>query len=161
MIRKLAHICLTTDDLPRLLDFYHAKLGLPIKFPFINKDGQTFGYYLACGDTTFIEIFDRVLKAKQWGGDEPLTYGNRIGHFCFEITGLKEFKSQLEGRGAEQAAQWFKRVVFVGQHAAADADHRAGIGEDIEVVIARARQHTDAAAWHQHDLVDGGLGRGA
>jgi catechol 2,3-dioxygenase-like lactoylglutathione lyase family enzyme len=101
MIRKLAHVCLQTDDLPRLLDFYHAKLGLPIKFPFINKDGETFGYYLASGDTTFIEIFDRVLKAKQWGGDEPLIYGNRLGHFCLEVTGLKEFKTQLESRGVK------------------------------------------------------------
>ena len=62
MIRKLAHLCLVSDQLDVMLDFYTQKLGFEIKFNFRTPKGQLFGAYLATGDTTFVEIFDRVLK---------------------------------------------------------------------------------------------------
>lgn len=100
MIRKLGHLCLVTDNLQRMLDFYTGILGFPIKFPFVNADGETFGYYLECGDSSFIEIFDRVLRHKQWDcGLEPLQENGRLNHFCFEVTGLEEFRSSLESKG--------------------------------------------------------------
>lgn len=100
MIRKLGHLCLITDDLPRLLEFYTVKLGLRVKFPFVNADGETFGYYLECGDSTFIEIFDQVLKQKQWGGElEKLGPGGCCNHFCLEVTGLAELRAALEAKG--------------------------------------------------------------
>ena len=102
MIRKLAHLCLVTDQLEALKAFYTEKLNLKIQFVFTNADQQTFGYYLACGDSTFIEIFDRVLKQKQWGGPlDPLRGGNQMNHLCFEITGLKEFRQQLLDHGVK------------------------------------------------------------
>lgn len=101
MIRRLAHLCFVTDQMPAMVEFYTKVLGLPVKFSFQNSDGETFGAYIECGDSSFIEIFDRVLKRKQWGGpDEPLVAGNRYGHFCLEVTGLKELKAALEARGA-------------------------------------------------------------
>lgn len=100
MIRKLAHLCLVTDQLDVMKSFYVDRIGLSVQFVFRNKDDEVFGYYLAAGDTTFIEIFDRVLMRKQWGGDNsPLTPGNRIAHFCFEVTALKDLKATLESRG--------------------------------------------------------------
>src|SRR4051812_36947778 len=102
MIRKLAHLCLVTDNLDRMVAFYTTQIGLPIKFTFRNADDEVFGHYLACGDSTFIEIFDRVLKHKQWGGQRelaPLTYGTQKDHFCFEVTGLRELKADMESRG--------------------------------------------------------------
>ncbi len=100
MIRKLGHLCLVTDNLPRLLDFYTRQLGFSIKFPFINSDGEIFGYYLECGDTTFIEIFDRVLRHKQWNcGLEQLQDAGRVNHFCFEVTGLHDLRAALESKG--------------------------------------------------------------
>ena len=89
-----------TDDLPRLLHFYTQRLGFSIKFPFINQDEEIFGYYLECGDSTFIEIFDRVLRHKQWDcGLEELRDGGRLNHFCFEVTGLHDFRAALESKG--------------------------------------------------------------
>jgi len=101
MIRKLAHLCFITNDLDRMVDFYSKKIGLPIKFSFKNADGEIFGYYLECGDTSFIEIFDRVLKHKQWGGPlEDFRNGSgHYNHFCMEVTGLRELKPKLEARG--------------------------------------------------------------
>jgi catechol 2,3-dioxygenase-like lactoylglutathione lyase family enzyme len=100
MIRRLAHLCLVTDNLDAMVEFYSKKLGLPVKFIFKNKAGQIFGYYLDCGDSTFMEIFDRVLKQKQWGGGtEPLTPGNRYSHLCLEVTDLKEFRAALIAKG--------------------------------------------------------------
>ena len=100
MIRRLAHLCFVTDDLNRMVDFYSKTIGLPVKFSFKNAGGEIFGYYLDCGDSTFIEIFDRVLKFKQWGGTlEELREGGRYNHFCMEVTGLHDFKAKLEARG--------------------------------------------------------------
>jgi lactoylglutathione lyase len=102
MIRKLAHLCLTTDNMDRMVDFYSKKLGLPVKFIFKNADGQIFGYYLDCGDSTFLEIFDRVLKRKQWGGpDEPLAKGNQYSHLCMEVTGLRDLRASLLAKGVK------------------------------------------------------------
>lgn len=102
MIRRLAHLCLITNDLEKLVSFYRDGLGLPVAFTFVNADGATYGVYLACGDTTFIEIFDQHLSAKQWGGStEPLHAGNRYGHLCLEVTGMADLKRTLLGRGVE------------------------------------------------------------
>jgi lactoylglutathione lyase len=100
MIRKLAHVCLITDHLDRLLDFYSRQIGLPVRFPFRNAEGQIFGYYLECGEMSFIEIFDQTLKIKQWGGTPvELKPGTQVNHVCLEVMGLKEFCATLEARG--------------------------------------------------------------
>ena len=104
MIRRLAHLCFITDDLSRMVRFPTRKIiGLPVKFSFKNADGEIFGYYLDCGDSTFIEIFDRVLKHKQWGGElEDLRKGGgHYNHFCMEVTGLRDFKAMLECTGPQ------------------------------------------------------------
>ena len=89
-----------TNNLDRQIAFYRDGLGLPVKFRFTNADGQLFGVYFNCGDTTFVEIFDQVLAAKQWGGDlSPLHEGNRYNHFCLEVTALAELREQLIARG--------------------------------------------------------------
>lgn len=104
MIRRLGHLCLVTDHLQHMVDFYSKTLGLPVKFSFTNNDGEIFGHYLDCGDSSFIEIFDRVLKVKQWGGKlEELRYGTQQNHFCLEVTGLKELKVKLEGQGLKMS----------------------------------------------------------
>jgi catechol 2,3-dioxygenase-like lactoylglutathione lyase family enzyme len=102
MIRRLGHLCFVTDQLDSLLDFYTRALGLTVQFIFKNDQGEVFGYYLAAGDSTFIEIFDRVLKVKQWGGSlDELRSGNRYSHFCLEVTALGDFKAALAGRGVQ------------------------------------------------------------
>jgi lactoylglutathione lyase len=91
-----------TNDLPRQIAFYRDQLGLKVQFRFHNDAGDEFGVYLGCGDTTFIEIFDQVLAAKQWGGDvKPLHEGNRYNHYCLEVTALTDLRATLAGRGIE------------------------------------------------------------
>lgn len=100
MIRRLSHLCLMTNDLPRQIAFYRDLLGLTVQFRFVNAGGEEFGVYLGCGDTTFIEIFDQVLAAKQWGGDgKPLSAGNQYSHYCLEVTGLDDLRVTLATRG--------------------------------------------------------------
>ena len=102
MIRHLAHLCFSTNNLERIAAFYRDNLGLAVKFRFAAADQSIFGIYIAAGDTTYIEFFDQRLAALQWGGDNaPLTAGNRYGHFCFEVTGLAAFRESLIARGVD------------------------------------------------------------
>lgn len=104
MIRKLAHLCLNTDNLDRVVEFYRDQLGLSVKFRFAAADGSIFGAYIACGDTTFVEFFDRAGASRQWGdGSAPaeVAIGNRYGHFCLEVTGLAALRETLIARGVD------------------------------------------------------------
>ncbi len=103
MIRRLAHLCLMTDNLERQIAFYRDGLGLPIRFKFINPDGELFGVYFDCGDTSYIEIFDRKGAAKQWGGEPHLPFreGTQYNHLCLEATGLPETREMLIKRGVK------------------------------------------------------------
>jgi catechol 2,3-dioxygenase-like lactoylglutathione lyase family enzyme len=65
-----------------------------------NTAGNVFGYYIDCGDSTFIEIFDHAGMIVQWGGQpRPIEAGNRYAHFCLEVTALRDLKAALEARG--------------------------------------------------------------
>jgi len=102
MIRQVAHLNFMTNDLPKVIDFYVNKLGLKVKFTLDNNEGQHFGYYFDCGNSTFIEVFDQVLADKQWGsGVSKLTPGTRYKHFCFEVTGLDDYCKNLKSKGVE------------------------------------------------------------
>ena len=105
MIRQLAHLNFVTNDLSQIIDFYVNKLGMKIKFTLDNKQGQPFGYYFECGNSTFIEFFDQAMAAEVWGGNVvELANGTRYKHFCLEITGLDEYCKELKNRGVEVTA---------------------------------------------------------
>ena len=102
MIRTLAHLNFVTNDLPKIIDFYVNKLGMKVKFTLNNKEGEPFGYYFECGNTTFLEFFDQGMAAKVWGGNvDELTIGTRYKHFCLEVTGLDEFCRNLKSKGVD------------------------------------------------------------
>ena len=102
MIRQLAHLNFVTNDLPGIIDFYVNKLGMRVKFTLNNKEGQPFGYYFECGNTTFLEFFDQRMAAEVWGGNvNELTIGTRYKHFCLEVTGLDEFCEDLKNKGVD------------------------------------------------------------
>ena len=102
MIRQLAHLNFVTNDLEKIIDFYVNKLGIRVKFTLNNKEGQPFGYYFECGNTTFLEFFDQAMAAEVWGGKvEELTLGTRYKHFCLEVTGLDEFCEDLKSKGVD------------------------------------------------------------
>jgi catechol 2,3-dioxygenase-like lactoylglutathione lyase family enzyme len=100
MIRQLAHLNFLTNDLSRIIEFYTNKLGMNVKFTLNNKQGQPFGYYFGCGNTTFLEFFDQAMAAEVWGGNvTELTAGTRYKHFCLEVTGLDEYCQMLKSKG--------------------------------------------------------------
>ena len=102
MIRQLDHLNFLTNDLSRIIDFYVNKLGLQVKFTLNNKEGKPFGYYFACGDTTFLEFFDQAMAVQEWGGTvQELNVGTRYKHFCLEVTALDEFCKMLKDKGVE------------------------------------------------------------
>jgi len=102
MIRQLAHLNFVTNDLEKIIDFYVNKLGMRVKFTLNNREGQPFGYYFECGNTTFLEFFDQTMAAEVWGGNvNELTTGTRYKHFCLEVTGLDEFCQDLKSKGVD------------------------------------------------------------
>ena len=102
MIRKLAHLNFVTNDLEKIIDFYVNKLGLKVTFTLDNQEGKPFGYYFACGDTTFLEFFDQKMAAEVWGGTvEELNIGTRYRHFCLEVTALDEFCRMLKEKDVD------------------------------------------------------------
>src|SRR4051794_17832267 len=56
--------------------------------------------------------------------------------------------------GTEQRAQGFERVVLVGAHTAADADHRRRFRERVEIVVAGASEDAYAAARFHLDVAN-------
>ena len=85
-----------------MIEFYRDGLGLTVKFGLKHDDGTTFGYYLAAGHTTFIEIFDHAGAARQWGGPGGPLHANvetYYNHFCLEVIGLEAFREQLIAKG--------------------------------------------------------------
>ena len=102
MIRQLAHLNFVTNDLSKIIDFYVNKLGMNVKFTLDNKNGQPFGYYFECGNSTFLEFFDQAMAAEVWGGKvEELTIGTRYKHFCLEVIGLDELSKELKSKGVD------------------------------------------------------------
>ncbi len=102
-IKRLAHLCFKTDQVDKMVPFYRDLLGLPVKFTMTNKDGAVFGYYFACGETSFIEIFDQRGAVRQWGGEvvelKTAAAGTLYQHFCLEVKGLEAERAELLAKG--------------------------------------------------------------
>src|SRR5882672_5324818 len=104
MIKQLAHLCFFTNRLPAMVAFYRDVLGCPVKFTMANDDGYEFGYYMATGRTTFVEIFDQAGAIKQWGGELVALRagpGDRYRHFSLEVIGLEAFCAGLRAKGVD------------------------------------------------------------
>jgi lactoylglutathione lyase len=131
MIKKLAHVCLHTDQLDVMIAFYRDVLGFPVKFTMKHSDGFAFGYYFATGDTTFVEIFDQRGAVKQWGGTVgPLRPNGdtHMRHFCFEVDDLVKLVADLERKGVKV------RPISVGMDHSKQAWIKDPDGNDIELM---------------------------
>jgi lactoylglutathione lyase len=105
MITQLAHINLFTDRYQEMLKFYSKALGMKIQFTLDNNEGVPFGWYLACGSMTFIEIFDQAGAVRQWGGKVvDLQHGSKFRHLCFEVKELEAYREMLIGKGIPVSA---------------------------------------------------------
>ena len=89
MITQLAHVCIGAKDLDEALRFYCDGLGMTKTFDFI-KDGELFGFYLAAGQNTFIEIFQ---ERSDLAAGKSL-----VQHFCLEV-------DDINGMGQHMIAQ--------------------------------------------------------
>ena len=88
MIKQIAHICITANDLAETEAFYCDGLGMTRRFEF-RKDDAQFGYYLEVGGTTFIEVFQ---------GQAPGTDGG-IRHMCLETDDIDALIARLDEKG--------------------------------------------------------------
>jgi len=100
MIKQLAHLNFTSNQAAEMVDFYTRLLGMSIKFTLDHADGTPFGWYVDCGNRTFLEIFDQAGAVKQWGGQVvELVKGSRYRHLCFEVQDLESYRSDLIEKG--------------------------------------------------------------
>ena len=108
MIKQFAHTCIVSSDLNATEKFYCGMLGLRKTFDFI-KDGALYGFYLALGNGTFLEVFAEPANASS---------APRIKHLCFEVEDIDRAVAELDAKqvphtekklGADQTWQtWIK-----------------------------------------------------
>ena len=92
MIKQLAHVCIGANDLAESEKFYCEVLGLEKTFDF-EKDGAPYGFYVALGSTTFIEVFIQ---------NDPANYERPImRHLCLEVDDIDAFIDSVRGKGVE------------------------------------------------------------
>jgi lactoylglutathione lyase len=131
MIKKLAHLCLFTDQLDNMIAFYRDVMGFPVKFTMKNDDGFAFGYYFATGEMSFVEIFDQKGAVKQWGGTVgPIRQNNdtHMRHFCFEVNGIEALVAELEAKNIKV------RPLKIGMDHSKQAWIKDPDGNDIELM---------------------------
>ena len=86
-IRQLAHVCVFSHDLAATEAFYTQALGLSKTFDF-TKAGQRVGFYLACGERTFIEVFLH--------SEAPFGKTGVVNHLCLEVADLPAAVAELK-----------------------------------------------------------------
>jgi lactoylglutathione lyase len=129
MIKQLAHVNFFSDQAPKLLDFYGKQLGLSIKFTLDHANGIPFGWYVNCGNGTFIEIFDQRGAVKEWGGQVvELKKGDLYRHLCFEVQDLEGFTKALAEKGLQVTP------ITVGMDHSKQAWIKDPDGNDIELM---------------------------
>lgn len=87
MIKRLAHICIHSEDLAKTEKFYCDVLDLEKGFIFMKNDAP-FGFYIRVGGDSFIEVFK---------GD-PGAVGN-IDHLAIETDDIDQVISKLRSNG--------------------------------------------------------------
>lgn len=107
MIKQLAHLCLKTSQLDRMIAFYCDVLGATVRFRYLNRAGVVIGAYFDLGGGTYVEVFDHADAHRRSGSTKPLEpleeprdpWLSRYNHFCLQIDGLDAYVTLLESRG--------------------------------------------------------------
>lgn len=92
MLKRLAHVCLGSSDLPRTIRFYQDMFGCRVAHEFKNNAGEVYGVFLFCNGGTFIEFFK---------DQEPKEKGGRFRHLCFEVESIEDAAKALRAKGIE------------------------------------------------------------
>lgn len=90
---RLAHVCIESTDLAASEAFY-GLLGLKRQFEFRNHAGRLVGFYLRCGNETFLEVV-AVPKA---------TPEARFRHFALEVEDIGVAFAALDAAGHRPTA---------------------------------------------------------
>ncbi len=92
MFKRLAHVCIKTNDLDACERFYRDVLGCRVVFHFHRND-RVFGAYFEVGSNSFIEVFENSSAvAMQSTG---------LDHFCLETGDIDAVITHLEEQGVE------------------------------------------------------------
>jgi catechol 2,3-dioxygenase-like lactoylglutathione lyase family enzyme len=92
MFKQLAHVCIKANNLAETEQFYCGVLGLEKQFEFM-RGGEVFGFYLALGSNTFIEVF---ADAQASAGNRPI-----IDHLCLEVADIDAVVDHVRAQGWE------------------------------------------------------------
>lgn len=92
IIKQVAHICIGANDLAESEKFYCEGLGMERGFDFV-KDGELYGFYVKCGENTYIEIFIQEETANL---ERPI-----MKHLCLEVTDIDEAIAEIKAKGIE------------------------------------------------------------
>jgi catechol 2,3-dioxygenase-like lactoylglutathione lyase family enzyme len=90
MFKRLAHVSISAVNLKEAEHFYCEVLGLKKQFLF-KKDSELFGFYLAMGENTYLEVFTEPGAEI---GKNPL-----IKHLCFEVEDIDAAIAHIRGGG--------------------------------------------------------------
>ncbi|MFC1582782.1 VOC family protein [Planctomycetota bacterium] len=93
MIKGLAHICYTVEDLDRAIAFYAGVLGMKEAFDFLKEDGTRYGVYLGMGGRQFIELFEGTATASEGTPSYK--------HLCLEVEDIETAVVALREAGIE------------------------------------------------------------
>ena len=87
-IKKLSHVCLSSKNLKKVIDFYVKILKCKVVHKFVNKNKETYGYFINVGNNTFIEFFlvDKI---------ENSTF-SAFRHLCFEVYNIDILYNRLK-----------------------------------------------------------------
>jgi catechol 2,3-dioxygenase-like lactoylglutathione lyase family enzyme len=88
MIKRLAHICIHTNDLERTEAFYCKGLGMTRHFKF-HRNEALFGFYLKAGNDSFIEVFK----------GEPVSGEGQIKHVALEVDNIESVLADVAQAG--------------------------------------------------------------
>lgn len=89
MIKRIAHVCLSSTDLAASERFYCEQLGFEKVFRF-TKDGREVGFYCRVAPNSFIEIFEEDRIDQRMPG---------VKHFCLEVDDLDGWIAKLREAG--------------------------------------------------------------
>lgn len=81
-VRRLAHVCLGTTDLERLIAFYGSLMEARVIHEFVNPAGERYGVLLTVAPGTFLELFNE---------QDPESRSGRglFRHLCFEVEDIE------------------------------------------------------------------------
>ena len=92
IVKQVAHVCVFADDLEETKSFYREVFGMDVVFNFL-RDGKVFGFYLAAGGRSHVEVFLRPEAA--------FAETNQINHLCLEVESIDEAIRHIRARNIE------------------------------------------------------------